>query len=171
LTYQLPIRYSAIVRHWRKKWKHDGTVHQSFTEKAYDSVRREEPYDILTEFGIPTKQVRLIKMCLNNTYSRVHTGKNLPNIFPIQNGLKQEAALLPLLSDFALEYARLEVNGTHQLLVYADDVNIMGININSQKRNKEALSETSMKDGLEVNTEKSIWLCLITNLQDKITIY
>jgi hypothetical protein len=62
-----------------KKLEYSGTVHQQFTDfkKAYDSVRREVSYDILTEFGIPRKLVGLIKMCLNETYSTVRTGKNL----------------------------------------------------------------------------------------------
>jgi hypothetical protein len=45
--------------------------------KAYDSVRREVLYNILIEFGIPMKLVRLIRMCLNETYSKVHVGKHL----------------------------------------------------------------------------------------------
>jgi hypothetical protein len=44
-------------------------------------------------------------MCLNETYSKVHTGKHLSDMFPIQNGLKQGDALLPLLFNFDLEYA------------------------------------------------------------------
>jgi hypothetical protein len=62
-------------------------------------------YNILTEFGIPRKLVGLIKMCLNETYSRVLIGKNLCDKFPIQNGLKQGDALSPLFFNFALEYA------------------------------------------------------------------
>ncbi|KAJ4427040.1 hypothetical protein ANN_26839 [Periplaneta americana] len=56
-----------------KKWENKGTVHQLFIDfkKAYDSVKREVLYDILIEFGIPKKLVRLIKMCLSETYSRV----------------------------------------------------------------------------------------------------
>ena len=56
-------------------------------------------------FGIPKKLVRLIKMCLTETYSRARVGKNLSDMFPIRNGLKQGDALSPLLFNFALEYA------------------------------------------------------------------
>jgi hypothetical protein len=48
-----------------KKWEYNGTVHQLFIDfkKANDSVKREVLYNILLEFGIPKKLVRLIKMC------------------------------------------------------------------------------------------------------------
>jgi hypothetical protein len=50
----------------QKKWEYNETVHQLFIDfkKAYDSVRREVLYNILIEFGIPMKLVRLIKMYL-----------------------------------------------------------------------------------------------------------
>jgi hypothetical protein len=47
-------------------------------------------YNTVIEFGIPRNLVRLIKMCLNETYSKICTGKYLSGAFPIQNGLKQE---------------------------------------------------------------------------------
>jgi hypothetical protein len=65
-------------------------VHQLFIDfkKACDSVRRKALYNILVEFGIPRKLVGLIKMCLSETCSTVRVGKDLPDMFPIQNGLK-----------------------------------------------------------------------------------
>jgi len=48
-----------------KKWEYNEAVYQLFKDfkKAYDTVRREVLYNILIEFGIVMKLVRLIKMC------------------------------------------------------------------------------------------------------------
>jgi len=103
-------------------------------------------------------------MCLNDTYSRVHVGKQSSDMFPVRNGLKQRDALLSLLFNFSLEYAirRVQVNqeswklnGTHQLLVYADDVNILGGSVHTIKENAEALVIASKETGLEVNADKN----------------
>jgi hypothetical protein len=82
-----------------KKWKYNEAVHNLFIDfkKAYDSVRREVLYNILVEFKVPMKLVRLIEMCLNETNSKVRVGKHLTDSFPIQNGLKQGVALSSLL--------------------------------------------------------------------------
>jgi hypothetical protein len=52
-----------------KKWEYNETVHWLFTgfKKAYDTMRREVLYNILIEFGVPMKLVRLITMYLNET--------------------------------------------------------------------------------------------------------
>ena len=74
-------------------------------------------------------------MCLNETYSRVWVDKHLSDMFPFKNALKQGDSLLRLLFSSALDYAirrvqvnqdGLNVNGTHQLLVYANEINILG---------------------------------------------
>ena len=111
-------------------------MHHLFIDfkKAYDSIRREVLYNILIEFDISMKLVRLIKMCLAEKYSRFWVGKNLSDNFPIRNGLKQWDALSPLLFSLVLEYAirrvqvnqdGLKLNGTYQFLFYTANVNIL----------------------------------------------
>jgi hypothetical protein len=125
-----------------KKWEYNKTVHQLFVDfkKAYDSVKREVLYNILLEFRVPMEKFRLIKMCLNEIYSKVRTGKHLSDNFPIQNDLKEGDALWPLLFNFALEYTirkvqesqvGLKFSGTYLLLVYADDMNLLDDNIDA----------------------------------------
>jgi hypothetical protein len=119
-------------------------------KKAYDSVRREVLYNILIEFGVPTKLVSLIKMCLNKTYSQVFMVKHLSDSFPIQNYLKQGDTSSPLPFNFALEYSItkaqknhvvVKLNGTHQLLAYADYMNLLGHN--KMKKNTETLTDAT----------------------------
>ena len=89
--------------------------------------------------------------------------------FPIRNGLKQGDALSPLPFNFALDYAirRVQVNqdglklyGTHQLLAYADDVNILGGSIHTLKENAEALVAATREIGLEVNAYKTKYMVM-----------
>jgi hypothetical protein len=100
----------------------------------------------------------------------------LSDKFPIQNGLKQGDAPSPLVFSFALEYAirkvqenevGLELNGTHQLLVYDDDdddddddVNLLGNRINTIKENTVSLIEANRDIGLELNAEKTKYMIM-----------
>jgi hypothetical protein len=69
-----------------------------------------------------------------------------------------------MLFNFALEYAisrvqvnqdGLKLNGTHQLLAYADDFNILGGSIHTLKENAESLVVATMEIGLEINADKT----------------
>ena len=72
-----------------------------------------------------------------------------------------------MLFNFALEYVirrvqvnqdGLKLNGTHQLLAYADDVNILGGSLHTVKKNAETLVAVAKEIGLEVNTDKAKYM-------------
>jgi len=74
---------------------------------------------------------------------------------------------LPLLFNFALEYATrraqvnqdgLKLNSTHQLMAYADDLNILGGSVDTVKKNAEALVAATKDIGLEVNAHKTRYM-------------
>ena len=94
------------------------------------------------------KLVRLIKLCLNETNYKVRECKHLSDIFPIKNVPKQGYVLTPLLFNFSLVNAirrvqvkqdGLKLNGTHQFLIYADDVNILGRNVQTIKKKHSSI--------------------------------
>jgi hypothetical protein len=85
-------------------------------------------------------------MCLNETYSQCS--------FPFHNGLKQGDALSPLLFNFSLECVirnvqenevGLKVNGTHQLLTYTEDVNLLGDNRRYKENTKNSVTSVCEK--------------------------
>ena len=101
--------------------------------------------------------------------TRVWVGKNLCDMFPIRNGLKQGDALFSLHYNFALEYAirrvqvnqdNLKLNCTHQLLVYTDNVNILDRSINAIKANAQALVAASKEIELEVKADKTKYMVM-----------
>jgi hypothetical protein len=54
----------------------------------------------------------------------------------------------------------LKWNGTHQLLAYADDVNLLGDNIDAIKKSAETLNDASKEVGLEINVDKTKYMLL-----------
>jgi hypothetical protein len=85
-------------------------------------------------------------------------------MFPIRNGLKKEDALWRLLFNLALQYAirreqvhqaGLKLNGTHELLVNADDDNILGGSVRNINKNAKVAVVASKEIGVEVNADKT----------------
>jgi len=88
----------------------------------------------------------------NENYSKVQVRKHLCDMFPIKNGIKEGEALMLLLFIFTFEYAirwvqvnqdDLQLSGTHQLLVYADNVKILGGRIHTIRKYATALVSAS----------------------------
>ena len=109
------------------------------------------------------------KMCLNKIFFTVRVVKHPSNIFPMTNGLKQGDASSPLLFNFAFECAvrrlrvnqdSLKLNGSHQLLVYADDVNRLGGSVHTLKKKAETLVVAHKETGLEVNADKTKYMVM-----------
>ena len=95
----------------------------------------------------PHETCKANKKKVYENYSGVRVGKHLSDMFPDSNGWKQGDALSPLRFTFHLEYTirrfqvtqdGLKLNGPRQLLVYADDVNILGGSLLAIKENTEA---------------------------------
>jgi len=109
------------------------------------------------------------------------TGRQLFDKFPMKNGLEKRDVLLPLLFNFALDYAirrihvnqnGLKLNGTYQSLVYADDFNMFGGSVHTTKKNTEDLVVSSKESGwkyllIKLNT----WPCLEITMQKEVTSY
>jgi hypothetical protein len=86
---------------------------------------------------------------IKRNFRKARVGEHLSDNFHIQNGLKQGDTLSPLLLNVSLKYATrnmqenqagLKLNGTHKLLLYADDMNLLGDNIDTIKKNTETLT-------------------------------
>jgi hypothetical protein len=99
-------------------------------------------------------------------------------MFPNKNSLKQGNAFSPLLFNFALYFAtrRVQVNQnglqlkrTHQLLVYSDDINILGGSVHTIKKNTEAFAVARKKICTSMPRELSTWSFLEIRMHDKIT--
>ena len=94
-------------------------------------------------------------------------GNYLSSSLSTENGVKQGDALSPLLSNFGLEYTirnvqetnlGLDINGTHQVLAYPDDVNLISDDIRTTERNADMLINVCRDIGFAVTQGKlSVW--------------
>jgi hypothetical protein len=132
------------------------TVHHLFRDfrKAYDLVRREVLYNTVMEFGIPTKLVRMINICMIVFPSKLSKTRRLLIATAFRLSFLEY-----VIRKGQLNQVGLKLNGTYQLLAYADVVILVGDNIDT-KIKTEILNDSGKKLSLEIRTEKTKYMLL-----------
>ena len=134
---------------------------------AFDSTERSYLYAAMSEFGIPAKLIRLCKMTLLNTSSAVRIGKDLSEPFDTKRGFRQGDSLscdfFNLMLESIVRAAELNRSGTIfyksvQLLAYADDIDIIGLNNRAVSSAFSKLDKEAKRMGLVVNEDKTKYL-------------
>src|ERR1700744_6230282 len=120
-----------------KAWEHNISIHQLFVDfkQAYDSIIRNVLFNIMEEFGIPSKLIRLTKATLTDTKCKILIQGQLSDTFNIDTGLRQGDGLSTILFNLALEKVvramSINFNGTifttsKQIAAFADDADLIG---------------------------------------------
>jgi sorting nexin-29 len=115
-----------------KACEYKADIHQLYIDykKAYDTINRAELVEIMKEFGIPMKLIRLVKMTLTNTNSKVKIQGKLSPSFETMIVLRQGDSLSTLLFNLCMEKIIRNIrinpggtifNRTRQCLAYADE--------------------------------------------------
>ena len=134
---------------------------------AYDSVKRNELWQIMSEHGFPAKLIRLIRATLDGSKSSVRVADEVSTSFVTLDGLKQGDALSNLLFNIALEGAirrsGVQRNGTiitrsHMLLGFADDIDIIGIGCRAVEEAYTSLKSETARIGLTINSTKTKYM-------------
>jgi sorting nexin-29 len=144
-------------------------IHQLYIDykQAYDTINRAELVEIMKEFEISMKLVRLVRMTLTNTNSKVKIQGKLSLSFETTIGLRQGGSLSTLLFNLYMERIIRNVrinpggtifNRTRQCLAYADDVVILGRTEGYIKRTLEEMAEITQQIGLQMNDTKTKYM-------------
>lgn len=161
-----------IIRQILEKCKeYNIETHHLFVDlkAAYDSVIRKKQWRLMEEFGFPHKLISLSKLTLNGANSRVRIRNQLSESFDIEEGLRQGDPLSSLLFNLTLEAAvrtmDIDSSGTiftksSQLLGFADDLDVIGRNMEVVKDKFMALERKGSDLGLKVNDAKTEYMII-----------
>ncbi|RLU18885.1 hypothetical protein DMN91_009243 [Ooceraea biroi] len=151
----------------KKTWEFGDATWHAFVDfqKAYDKVHRTAVYRAMREIRIPEKLIRLTRMTMRGTISRVKLGNRISEVIIVKNDLRQGDPIAPLLFNIVLQKAvrdaGLDVNrGTiftksKMILGFADDLDIIGRTRRDMDEAFSKLEEEAAKQGLKVNEEKT----------------
>jgi hypothetical protein len=133
-------------------------------KQAYDTIHREELWNIMAEFNFPFKLIRLLKATLTGVKSCVKVEGCLSGYFDSDIGLRQGDGISTMLFNIALEgivrKSRIEISGSIftksvQILGFADDLDIVGSSIRAVQDAYSKLEREANKIGLFVNVDKT----------------
>jgi hypothetical protein len=136
-------------------------------KKAYDSIHRESLVNILKEFRFPSKIVNLIGATISQTDIKVKIANTISKPVGGSTGLRQGDALSPVMFNLVLEKIVREMNISEGielgqvkigLIAYADDIALLGDNIEVIKSLGKKLIKTAEKVGLTINDDKTEYL-------------
>ena len=115
-----------------KCWQYNKDIWQIFVyfKQAYDSINRASLWNIMAEFSIPSKLIKLVKACYSNSNACVQVGQRRTTEFEIKSCLRQGCLLSPILFNMILENVKtsideiqggVDIGGVNiQTLAYAD---------------------------------------------------
>ncbi|KAL4103878.1 hypothetical protein QTP88_019213 [Uroleucon formosanum] len=140
-----------------------------YFEKAYNSIHRPTLFKILKEFNMPKKLINLIKATMENSEIKIKKANFTSKPFKVTSGLRQGDALSPILFNLVLERVVRDMNISEgvtlgqskiSLLAYADDIAILGDNIEIVKIHCKKLMDAANKVGLRINDKKTEYMKL-----------
>ncbi|KAL4085316.1 hypothetical protein QTP88_027175 [Uroleucon formosanum] len=138
---------------------------------AYDSINRDQLWEVMESLGIPTKLTRLIKSCTFNSKSKISFGGELSEEFQVTTDLRQGDALSPALFNIALESVMrtvisqakgIEIKDNQHLtaVAYADDIVLLAETVDDLKNTTDILLKVGNKIGLKINETKTKYMII-----------
>ncbi|VVC38393.1 Endonuclease/exonuclease/phosphatase,Reverse transcriptase domain, partial [Cinara cedri] len=152
-----------------KSWEFNKSICILFVDfkKAYDSVHRHSLINILKEFELPNKLIKLIEATLQNTEIKIKVASELSEPATVRTGLRQGNVLSPILFNLILEKIIRETNCNNRIvlrnsniniLAYADDIAMLVETEETVKQVCRKLIMMASKVGLEINDEKTEYI-------------
>ena len=149
-----------------KRWEYALEIHHLFIiyKQAYGSICSESLWTIMEDFGFHKKLIRMTKVCVCGSKSRVKLGGNISQPFEIRTGLRRGDTLSPLLFNLVLEKvmtgvkrndAGVPLGRVLRAFGYADDIDLVCNSEEGLRRMFGALETGGNGVGLVVSEEKT----------------